>query len=293
MHAVIGFEGGLQGTLSCGLLTPQTQPRLGPWLHKRVVAVGSDGIAEGHVASHFRKLTGRAAGWVVKPSTIDSYRDAQRQFYATLRDGILRGEPWPRAAEDQRGSLEILVACQQSERLAAPVTLPLQRTAIAERPGVPMQAWASSAPPRPGVRVSIVMPTRDHRDVSVEAVASWTQKQRCRSDLFELILITDEHTAHLEEHWRRLLRPQDRIIQRVGNDMVQYDARRARSARRHPLFHRAALSGRTGSRRSDRRVHGHTRRGWLVCAHAAMDSRPNGCCGVAHVRQGMAGVVEA
>jgi predicted dehydrogenase len=223
-HAVIGFSGGLQATLSSGLLTPMTVPRLGPWLQKRVVATGSEGVAEAHAAAHFRMLTSRTSGWITESTDLDGYRRAQQRFYAALRDTLSGVASRFEMAAEQRTSLEILVACQESERQARPVTLPLlseQAPSAAPRHDPPAGSFSAS---QTGLRVSIVLPMRDHRGIGLQSVASWTGEQRCDPNAFELILVIDARTANMEDALTRLLRPHDQLIRHDGNDMAQYHA---------------------------------------------------------------------
>jgi len=72
--------------------------------------------------------------------------------------------------------------------------------------------------------VSVVVPFDDRRG-DPRHLKSWTQKQTCPGDRFELIAVTVGAQAYHEDQIRRLLRPQDQLIQahELKNKFEVYD----------------------------------------------------------------------
>ena len=231
LNATLGFEGGIQAALYSGMLTQTTVPSLGDWLQKRILAVGTEGMAEAHVASHFKLLSSSTSDWQVERSDLPSYQQATVQFYQAVVETI-QGERAPfQEPEDVLRSLEVGLACMESVAEGNLVTLPLPQQSNplvywqeSKKAVVPGKQTSPSrnvdAPPI----VSVILPMEDHRSLGICAVESWTDKQRCNPEDFELIVIIDEKTKELEESLRQLLRPQDRLIhQKTDTEMEQYD----------------------------------------------------------------------
>ena len=230
-HATFGFEGGLQATLSSGLLTAPTRPALGNWLQKRIVAVGSEGFAEAHAASHFRLINSKTPGGRVLRFGLQDYQDATLSFYRAILQ-TLRGEASDlQAANDALRSLETVLAALESIVDGSLVGLPLSERSD------PLSRWrekklAGPSEARSEVArlaaakpmVSVILPMEDHRGMAIKAIESWVVKQRCPPEDFELIVLIDDSLRDLEHPVRELLRPHDQLIkQSAHNEMEQYD----------------------------------------------------------------------
>lgn len=230
-QARIGFAADVQLTLSCGVLAPRPEPRLGPWLQKRVVAVGTHGTAEAHAVSHFRLLAGGNGAAHALTSDLAAYRAAQQALYRDVCRTLAEqagSDPLPDGS--LRGTLELLAATLHSERSGQVVRLPF----------VPLpQHTVEPQPPRPTPRsrprVSVVIPMEDHRGVGLQAIHAWVEEQRCDPLDYELLVMTSERMQATEAALRHLLRPQDRVVRCGGSDMDQY-ATGARLARGDILF---------------------------------------------------------
>jgi predicted dehydrogenase len=199
--------------VECGLLVPQPLPELGPWLQKRIEVTGTLGIAEAHVAVHAR-LHSFSGGQEIVETSLAEYEAALENFYRALLEG--------RTAhiEHELATLARLEALQQSAALKRPL-----------QPGALPAPAREPAQDEPEIALSVIMPMEDHRGYGLRAIESWTAQQRCDPALFELIVLVDRDTAHFSDAIRRLLRPQDRLIEEdAANEMAHYDLgiRRAR-----------------------------------------------------------------
>ncbi|MEX0961101.1 MAG: hypothetical protein WDZ63_17625 [Burkholderiales bacterium] len=72
-------------------------------------------------------------------------------------------------------------------------------------------------------KLSVLLPLQDDRGLAPEAVASWTQGQRCDSADHELLILFPPALAARAASVKPLLRECDRMIEHDGNEMVLYN----------------------------------------------------------------------
>lgn len=244
VDATIGFESGIQATLNAGLLSPIPKPELGNWLQKRITAIGSDGMAEAHVASHFRLLASGSSGWEVEESDISSYQDATTLLYRALIDRLATNDMDPSPAQRALHGIEVMEACFQSITTGSLTTVPIPVLSK------PIEGWqkhmqAKTSNTRATTEnivtdnkplVSVIIPMEDHRGLGLQSLESWTQHQRCNAEDFELIILLDNVDERVAKAMQQRLRPGDRAIhQETSTEMEAYDIG-ARQAKGKYLF---------------------------------------------------------
>jgi predicted dehydrogenase len=220
----VAFEDGLRATIETGPLHQRSGVFVDDWLQKRMMAVGSEGLAEAQAAGYFRILRDGSARREL-PGTLAEYQAATRRFHEELRDVVLRGGTHRNDARGALRSLELVVACAQSAADGSIATWPLdpERDPIAElserRGGQPLPAGrpGSAAPdvaPRAesGLEFSLLITLPDHYGHAVECVRSWTRDQTYPRDRYEVIIIGNGSEPEVESAVRALLGPHDRFL---------------------------------------------------------------------------------
>lgn len=201
LSASILSPGGAEISLSCGVLAARPRPDLGPWLQKRIVLEGSRGWAAAHSASHAELWTREGRSETVT-SSVERYEAALGIWYRDAAASLSSGHSASRAKHDI-GTLGVLDAVQQSSTFAAPRFI---RAADVSCRDTAMQTVSSP------VRVSVILPMKDHRGYAERAVQGWTAAQRCDAESFELIILLSPQTASLESALRKLMRPHDKLL---------------------------------------------------------------------------------
>ena len=221
LTAVIGLASGGRAFVNCGLLHQAVAPDDGPWLQKRVVAVGDAGVAEARVAGWSRlSAAGLAAPEECRYTPAD-YRDATHRFHLAVATMLAGGEPHQCLAADAVKSYELQLACEQSLASGAPVAMPLK-----DRGPV-----ADTADPSSPCQVSVIVALPDHRGYAARCVRSWTTGQELAADQFEVILVAGAADAVLARQLQPWLRPGDQLL--VGPDEHEL-----------ALYHRGAQAAR-------------------------------------------------
>lgn len=217
LNATLGFSGGLQASLYCGLLNVTTQPELGEWLQKRIVAIGTQGVAEAHSASHFKLLTSESAGWQLQTTGMASYYRATLALHQHIVKQLQANTSFNQEIPEALQSLQVIIACLESVAQGNLVSLPLS----VEQNSLPEEIETNSLQ-KP--IVSIIVAMEDHRGMGLDMARSWVEKQRCNPNDYEIIVIIDKTTQDLEVPLTKILRPQDLLInQSASSEMEQYD----------------------------------------------------------------------
>lgn len=240
MTHTFGMEGGLEAVVRTGIIAPPSEPDFGPWLRKRVMAVGSRAWAEARSAGSFR-FAGEG-GVSEQRFTLEDYKAATRSLYRALEHSLKHSEPHPTCIAEAMPSLEAIIAAARSAALGNLVALPLEANAGLLEPGarapkrVPAHASSVISASVEGPELSILLPLLDHRGFAERCVRSWTEGQDEAPERFELIVVSDGKDAALEAQIRAALRPHDRLlILPTDDELEMYDAA-ARVARGELLF---------------------------------------------------------
>jgi predicted dehydrogenase len=215
----LSFGHGIRADLETGLLVQRTAPGVGDWLQRRLVAVGTDGLAEAWATGRARVVS-FASGVVTErePSPGDAHAATvglHRNVMAALQ-GRAHIEA---TGADALASLEVALACIQSASSGGLVKLPLD------------QPRAGAANPidtarRPAITpgVSVVVNVDDDREFGPEAIASWRHDQGHNGPL-ELVLVSDGSLPELDRELRGLLDEVDRYVVVPGASRIElYDA---------------------------------------------------------------------
>jgi len=240
----IGFESGLQATLGAGLLAPIPKPELGNWLQKRIVAIGSEGIAEAHVASHFKFLASDSSGWKIVESDLTTYRMATELLHCDLIEKLNTSDMGTFQIDRALHGVEIMNACFQSILTGDLTAIPISASSK------PIKDWQQSMQDttsndqttRENIGldtkplVSVILPMEDHRGLGLQSLESWTQYQRCNAEDFELIILLNGVDDKLAKAMQQRLRSGDRAINQIAStEMEAYDIG-AREAKGKYLF---------------------------------------------------------
>ena len=203
--------------LGCGLLDAMPEPALGPWLQKRIIVTGTEGVATAHVASHFREISTGLPEANKLTTNVAEYEQALNDFYRELAAAMASGRSLQQRDDNLHTLDTLLAALRSANAHCIQAVTAVDETVAAE----PQDTPDTTAGPRP--KLSVIMPMEDHRGLGQRAVESWTLGQRCALGDFELIVLIDRHTKDIEDGIRRVLRPQDQLIYAdMENEMAQY-----------------------------------------------------------------------
>jgi UDP-N-acetyl-2-amino-2-deoxyglucuronate dehydrogenase len=220
----LGLGNGIRAELETGLLVQRTVPGVDDWLQRRLVVVGTDGMAEAWVTGRARVVS-FASGVVTErlPAPGDVHAATvglHRNVVAALRGR----EHLEATGADALASLEVALACLQSASSGSLITLPLDQSP--SRAAIPINASRRRAIPP---LVSVVINVDDDRQFGPEAIASWRHDQGYDGPL-ELVLVSDGSEPDLDRELRDLLDATDRHVVAPGASRIElYDAG-ARSA---------------------------------------------------------------
>lgn len=219
-----GFGNGIRAELETGLLVQRSVPGVGDWLQRRLMVVGTDGMAEAWVTGRARVVS-FASGVITErmPAPGDVHAATiclHRNVVAALR-GRERLEA---TGADALASLEVALACLQSASSGGLITLPLDQAV--NRAAIPIHTS-----PRPAIPplVSVVINVDDDRQFGPEAIASWRHDQDYDGPL-ELVLVSDGSEPDLEGELRDLLGATDRHVVVPGASRIELYDTGARSA---------------------------------------------------------------
>ncbi len=218
--ASIRTRAGVDIKLDCGLLDACPVPELGPWLQKRIVVIGTRGMAEAQSGSHFFAAA-EGASPVRRNTSVAEYGQALTRFYIDLarnRHSDLGAQP-----ADLSRDIAVVTLIEAIQQAAGEGTMVnVAEFASAPEPAVAGAPAASTVQEPAGV--SVIIPMDDHRGMALDALRSWTSGQRCPPDRYEVIVLLDRNTSELEPVLRPQLRPQDRLVSRddAHNEMELY-----------------------------------------------------------------------
>lgn len=220
----VAFEGGLRAVLEMGPLHQRSRPDRGPWLQKRVTAVGSEGVAEARAAGYFRLDSARCDPRRLEVSIAD-YQSATTAFLESVIGALRRNTPHPCEARMAMPSLQLLFAAAQSIVDQDLVQLPAtgERDVIGELTMTrsPKETNRVAGEGLSQLRFSIVIPLEDHRGMAQRSVVSWTRHQSFPAGAYEVIVLG---SAALTDRIRPMLRPPDRTIVSDGTNNIElYD----------------------------------------------------------------------
>jgi predicted dehydrogenase/glycosyltransferase involved in cell wall biosynthesis len=240
MTSYLCLEGDLRAVIESGALYQRSSRFRDDWLQKRLVVVGSDGVAEAQVASHAELRSRNGAGRLAEGS-VATYQAATRLFHEELRDVLANGGSHRSSASEALPALEALVACAQSAVDGDAAVLPLDedRDPLAElaatRPEPRRRAPAGRRSAT--LDVSVILPLPDHRGYAADCVRSWVAAQTLAADRFELIVVADGSEPDVEAEVERLLRPSDRLLRLdEEHEVGLYDAAAREAGGRLLLF---------------------------------------------------------
>jgi predicted dehydrogenase len=238
VQAAITFEGGLKADINAGVLAPITLPNLGPWMQKKVVAVGTSGRAEAHVGAHFQSQANGGDPLHHEAFTLDDYTNATRSMHADLAAASMDG-----AADSDFASLraaaETLFGALHAGFTGETVTLPIiDPEGLRTSPVGAQRRYADTAPGkaehRP--RLSVIVSMAEHRGLGVGTVEAWVA-QRCDPGLYELLFICDSRVSEdLVAQFRTRLRPWDKCLSSDSLVETEQYVEVARGARGDYLF---------------------------------------------------------
>jgi predicted dehydrogenase len=238
----LAVDGGPRAVLESGALYQRGRGEfVDDWLQLRLVAVGSEGIAEAQATGPCRIVNSSGARTLAEPS-LDGYFGATGALHAELAEALAEGRTPRSAASEALPSLEALLACAQSAVDGDAAMLPLDaaRDPLAELAGAPATAGARKTR-RPGAtpqlpEISVIVPIPDHRGYLPGCVRGWLE-QTLPDESYELIVVSDGAEPEHEEEVRELLRPRDRLLRVEGvHEAALYDAGARAAAGRVVMF---------------------------------------------------------
>jgi predicted dehydrogenase len=120
----IGFEGGLLATLETGTMHCGSGVVVNDPPQQRIIAIGSEGMAEAKSAGYYRILADRRDPEQIEGS-LAGYQSATRRLHEELRDALVSGGAHRNDWHDTLRSFELLLACAESAVDGSRATFPL------------------------------------------------------------------------------------------------------------------------------------------------------------------------
>lgn len=206
------FKAGVEVFMTSGILDTRPIPALGPWMQRRILAVGTKGTAEAHLCSHFKEriIDEPSSTYITSPS---HYLDSLKNFYDTIFKSLNAGHLSIQSPEDNLYTLGTLIAAYASANHHTLIPIPQDIKDLSALDSYLVRKIEKSNTTSTLLPlISVIIPMETHRGLAEDAVASWTQEQYCDSSLYEVIVVCHKHQTSMRNRLIKKLRPHDQLV---------------------------------------------------------------------------------
>jgi predicted dehydrogenase/glycosyltransferase involved in cell wall biosynthesis len=216
----LALTNGARVVLETGPLFQPSGHTVDHWHERRIVAVGSEGMAECRPGHFVRWVTSRD-GTRHEVSSSDSLSQATRRMHEDICESVRRGGVPLCAAQDSRRALEGLLLCGRSARSGGLAAAPVrpEESPFLEPDASPTSQAASSSNTvgvsggrSPSIRFSVIVPLVEDRDMAAACLSQWVNCQSLARGDYEVLVVSDGATPELEREIQSLLGPSDRLL---------------------------------------------------------------------------------